>query len=107
MTKQAGSVSVVLERSDIAPPGQGINTWTLRLEDAGGQPLAGAAVKASFRMPDHTHPAVEREGSETQAGTYEVKPDFSMPGLWEITVTITPAGGPPATVVFSFCIPPD
>src|SRR5688572_29159374 len=93
MTKESenGSVSVELVRSDIAPPGQGINTWTLRLEDAGGQAIAGAALEASFRMPDHTHPPVEREGSEMQAGTYEVKPDFSMPGLWEITVTVTPS----------------
>jgi len=109
MTKQAegGAVNVELVKSDIAPPGQGINTWTLRLTDSGGEPIAGAAVVASFKMPDHTHPAQQKDGKETESGTYEVAPYFSMPGFWETTVTVTPSGGTPSSVLFSFCIAQD
>jgi hypothetical protein len=109
MTKQTadGSITVELVSSDVAPPGEGINAWTLRFRDAGGQAIAGAALRASFKMPDHTHKPQQKDGRETEAGTYEVEPYFSMPGLWEITVTVTPSGGSAANVVFYFCVAPD
>ena len=109
MTKvsDGGGVNVVLVKSDIAPPGQGINTWTLRLTDAAGQPIEGARVSASFLMPDHTHPAQHKDARETERGTYQVAPYFSMPGFWETTVTVTPAGGAESSVRFSFCIAQD
>jgi YtkA-like len=102
-----GAVKVVLVKSDIAPPGQGINTWTIRLSDASDQPLTGAKVSASFMMPDHTHPPQSKDGRESAPGTYEVLPYFSMPGLWETTVTVTPSGGAETSVLFSFCIGQD
>jgi hypothetical protein len=105
MSKDGGTITVVLERSDIAPPAQGLNTWTLELTDASGQPIAGADVQASSRMPDHTHPPTKKTGKQTEPGTYEIVPYFSMPGYWETEIIVTPqGGGAPVTVMFSFCI---
>jgi len=106
MAKQAegGPIQVILKKSDVAPPAQGLNTWTLEITDANGQPIAGADVVASSRMPDHTHPATKKTGTQTEPGTYEIVPYFSMPGYWETVLTVTPQGGAPVTVMFSFCI---
>lgn len=65
----------------------------------------GANVTATFLMPDHTHPARVKVAEEPEPGIYEVAPYFSMPGLWQTTVRVTPAGDIAATVVFAFCIP--
>ena len=105
MTKQSddGALQVVLEKADIAPPGQGLNTWTLEITDAAGA-VSGADVQASSRMPDHTHPAVKKTGSETEPGVYEIIPYFAMPGYWETVITVTPTGGSRSSVLFAFCI---
>jgi hypothetical protein len=107
MAKQAegGSIQIVLKKSDVAPPAQGLNTWTLEITDANGQPVAGADVQASSKMPDHTHPATKKTGTQTEPGTYEIVPYFSMTGYWETTVTVTPQGGTAGSVMFGFCIP--
>lgn len=105
MSKEGGAITVVLEKSDVAPPAQGLNTWTLEITDASGQPIAGADVQAASRMPDHTHPPTKKTGTQTEPGRYEIVPYFSMPGYWETELTVTPqGGGAPVTVMFSFCI---
>ena len=105
MSKESGAIKVVLEKSDVAPPAQGLNTWTLEITDANGQPIAGADVQASSRMPDHPHPATKKTGTQIEPGNYEIVPYFSMPGYWETELTVTPqGGGTPVTVMFSFCI---
>ena len=107
MSKESagGAVKVVLVKSDVAPPAQGLNKWTLQITDASGQAIAGADVQAASVMPDHTHPPIKKTGTQTEPGNYEIVPYFSMPGYWEITLTVTPQGGEPVTVMFSFCVP--
>lgn len=105
MSKEGEAINVVLVKSDIAPPAQGLNTWTLEITDAGGQPVAGADVRAASHMPDHPHPPTRKAGTQIEPGTYEIVPYFSMPGYWEIEITVTlQGGGAPVTVMFSFCI---
>jgi hypothetical protein len=106
MIKQSneGAVEVVLVRADVAPPAQGINTWTLRANDSAGLPIVGANVTATFLMPDHTHPARLEVAKELEPGVYEVALYFSMPGLWQTTVRVTPADASAASVVFAFCV---
>jgi hypothetical protein len=105
MSKESAAIKVVLEKSDVAPPAQGLNKWTLEITDASGQPLAGADVQAASKMPDHTHPATKKTGTQIEPGSYEIVPYFSMPGYWETELTVTPqGGGAPVTVMFSFCI---
>jgi hypothetical protein len=109
MTKEFGdgAIQVVLVKSDVAPPRQTLNTWTLEVKDGTGQAITGASVTASFMMPDHTHPARVDVGREIEPGVYEVVPYFNMAGYWETTVSVTPAGGGGGSVLFAFCISPD
>jgi hypothetical protein len=83
---------------------QGINDWTVRVGDAGGNAIAGTLTIKSI-MPDHGH------GSPTLAtvtsngdGTYGISGiNLSMRGVWTITLTIaSPALNDAAT--FTFCV---
>lgn len=102
-----GGVQVTLASATPAPPGRDDNTWVVQLAQ-GGTPLAGATVKVVPFMPDHRHgtsvPVVVTESTEA-IGQYELSPiNLWMPGLWEITIEVTPQGGTRDEVVFRFCI---
>lgn len=102
-----GGVTVRIQSSDPAPPARGDNAWVLELE-AAAAPLTGAAVEVVPFMPDHQHGSpitVDVEPGAT-AGEYDAAPvNLWMPGLWEIEVETTPAGGNADLVVFRFCVP--
>jgi YtkA-like len=90
-----------------APPSRGDNMWMLEVK-SGGAPVTGATVTVAPYMPDHRH----RSGVDTiitpgpTPGTYKLEPvNFFMPGIWEVTIGATPAGGVRDQAVFSFCIP--
>jgi hypothetical protein len=89
-----------------APPSKNENSWTLKVIDASGNPISGAAITAKPFMPDHGHGAsVVPTITSMTDGTYEIANlDLFMPGIWTVTLTITPTSGPVDTVVFSFCI---
>ncbi|MFT3776561.1 MAG: FixH family protein [Minicystis sp.] len=102
-----GKVKVTFVDAQPAPPAKGSNAWTIDLTDDAGQPIEGATISLKPFMPDHGHgatviPAV-KPGS--QAGRYVVDQiELFMPGVWQSTFTITPSGGAPDTVVFTFCV---
>lgn len=100
-----------LVSSDPTPPARGDNAWVLELEQTGAA-LDGADVSITTYMPDHGHNgSIDAVASPDPAvsGRYEIdNVNMWMPGLWEITVKATPAGGAAADtdqVVFRFCIP--
>jgi hypothetical protein len=102
-----GTMKVSFVAAQPAPPQKGTNTWTVHVTDAGGKAVDGATIDVKPFMPDHNHgssitPQVVPMGS----GDYHVELlDFFMPGVWQSTLTITPAGGgAPTTVVFTFCV---
>ena len=101
-----GAVKVTFVDADPAPPAKGNNTWTVKLTDAAGKPISGAAIEATAYMPDHGHTSpIKPTGTEKDAGTYEVTPvNLFMPGIWEITLKVTPAGGAAESVKFTFCV---
>lgn len=103
----AGGVTVTLTSATPAPPGRDDNAWTIDVT-MGGQPVVGATVKVKPFMPDHQHGTsvqvvVTPDGATP--GRYTLSPiNLWMPGLWEITIDVTPAGGTRDSVVFRFCI---
>lgn len=102
-----GSVKVRFVDADPAPPSKGNNTFMIQLLDAGGAPIEGATVTTKPFMPDHGHgssivPQTTPMGAE---GKYSVTPvTLFMPGIWDVTFTIEPAGAASQKVVFTFCV---
>ena len=103
-------VTFTLVSSDPTPPARDDNDWVVDIEDPDG-PMVGASVTVRPFMPDHTHgtsnPAVIVADAATP-GRYTVdRVNLFMPGIWEITLGATPAGGTAGdkdTVVFTFCV---
>lgn len=103
----AGGVKVALVESVPAPPAKGDNTWQLSVVDNADTPLEGLTLEVTPNMPDHGHgtpvEAVVTAGAE--AGQYEAGPvNLWMPGLWEVTVSVSDGADVNDEVVFSFCI---
>jgi hypothetical protein len=89
------------------PPTKGLNTWTIQLSDAQGQPVSGAIMTVHPFMPDHGHGSsvTPQVMPMPTAGNYQVSLlDFFMPGIWDVTFTITLASGPTETLKFTFCV---
>ena len=102
----AGVFTVELASSLPAPPAKGDNRWTLKVRDDHGSPVEGATVSVVPYMPAHGHgaatdPVVTPSGAP---GEYLADPvNLSMPGVWEITVTVAGDGGTD-TAGFVFCV---
>lgn len=100
-----------LVSSDPAPPSRYDNTWVIEILDGTGAPLDDADVVVTPFMPDHGHGTgftAEVTPDPDVDGRYDVFPvNLFMPGVWEITIRATPAGGTAADrdqAVFTFCI---
>ncbi len=102
-----GAVTITFVDADPAPPAKGNNTWTVTIEDAAGDPIGGATIETTAYMPDHGHtsPIKPAATSLDDKGTYQIDPvNLFMPGIWEVTLTVTPTGGTAEAVKFTFCI---
>jgi hypothetical protein len=101
-----GIVSVALTEAVPAPPNEGDNAWTVRVVDASGAPIEGAAVSVSTLMPDHGHGSpVQTVVTDEGGGDYRLDPvNLFMPGLWDVTIAVQPPGGEQDSVTFTFCV---
>lgn len=101
-----GAIRVEIASADPAPPTiAGKNLWTIKLTKDGA-PLPGATIAGSTFMRDHGHPGNSALSTDLGSGTYELGPfQLRMPGLWEITLEVTPMSEPTRTVIFNFCLP--
>jgi hypothetical protein len=102
----AGKVDFKLMTAMPAPPARGDNTWVVQLS-AAGAPVTGATITATPFMPDHRHgtPITVTVTPTATPGEYTLTPvNLWMPGLWETTIEVTPAGQPKDAAVFRFCI---
>ena len=102
-----GALKVSFADASPAPPGKGMNTWTIQVTDAQGKPVSGATVVLTPFMPDHGHgpSTLPQVTPMADAGMYQLSLiDLFMPGIWQNTFTITPASGPAGSVVFTFCV---
>lgn len=105
----AGGVTFTIVSGDPVQLVRGTNTWTVDVSKD-GQPVTGAdaTLKLTAFMPDHGHYAGVRAVWTPVAGTpgrYTVTPvNIWMPGIWEITLEVTPPGGTRDSVLFKFCL---
>ena len=106
-TGKDNRLTFALREATPAPPSRGDNVWLVDISQ-GGTPLVGATVAVKPFMPDHRHgSAIDTvvTPDTTVPGRYQLAPvNLWMPGIWEITVTATPAGGTKDLAIFSFCI---
>jgi hypothetical protein len=104
---QDGKVRVTFVSATPAPPAKGTNAFTIDVADESGAPIDGASIVVKPFMPDHGHGAsvVPKVAAGAQAGRYEVSDvELFMPGVWEITFEVTPAGGAMDAVKLAFCV---
>ncbi len=84
-----------------------VHQWTVRLTDAKGQPVTGAAVMVDGGMPQHHHglPTAPRATAATAAGDYVINGvKFSMPGWWVLKLDVRDADGRSDTVTFNLVL---
>ncbi len=101
----SGDYTIAIVSADPAPPNEGDNTWSLLVEDAAGTPAAGCTCAIDAFMPDHGHGATVDPTcveSTTELGGYDAVLDLMMPGMWQITVTMT-CGSDVTEGEFWFC----
>ncbi len=68
-----------------------LHAWEIRLTQPSGQPVTGARIAVDGGMPQHHHgfPTQPRVTKELGDGRYLIEGmKFSMPGWWEIKLTI-------------------
>lgn len=104
-----GSVRLVVGASSPASganPVRGSYTWSLRVLDANGQPVANPALAVKPWMPDHGHgTSVEASFTPDGKGGYTVGPLYLfMAGVWQLPFTVTPPSGTRELVTFGLCV---
>jgi hypothetical protein len=107
LQKTGTNLSVSLVDSMPSPPVKGTNAWTIEVKDMSGAPLDGATIVITPFMPDHNHgtsvtPVVSPKGG----GSYGIANLYLfMPGLWQVTIDVTPMGSTEhRTVVYNICV---
>ena len=72
-----------------------LHSWILHVETPDGQPVEGATITVDGGMPAHNHglPTDPQVTEELGGGDYRLEGmKFSMPGLWELRITVTADG---------------
>ncbi|MEQ8953393.1 MAG: FixH family protein [Gammaproteobacteria bacterium] len=68
-----------------------IHSWEMRLTDAQGNPVSGAAIAITGGMPLHDHglPTLPSVTAEPRAGSYLLEGvRFHMPGQWQLDIRV-------------------
>jgi hypothetical protein len=105
-TGKAGLFSFGLTSVTPSAPTKGANTWQVTLTASGNVPVNDASFVITPFMPDHGHgTSVKAKATLEGNGKYSVTPvQFTMPGIWEVTLEATSPAGKD-TVVYTFCVP--
>jgi hypothetical protein len=102
---QAKVFQFVLVSADPAPPATYQNTWVLKIEDAAGNPVTGAAITSVTPfMPDHGHGTSIPQIVPNADGTITVSSVYLfMAGLWRTTI-VAQSGTAMDSAMFWFCV---
>jgi hypothetical protein len=101
-----GFFNVTINSSVTPIPINQIQSWTIYVETAGGQPLEQAEITVDGGMPQHGHglPTQPQVTENLGDGNYLVEGlRFQMPGWWEVTFHIT-ANGESDNVTFNLVL---
>jgi hypothetical protein len=83
-----------------------LQSWTITVKTAGGQPVSDAVIKVDGGMPEHNHglPTAPEVTDNLGEGRYRIEGiKFSMGGWWELRFDIaSPAGSD--TVTFNLVL---
>lgn len=92
LQKTAGELTVVMHLDK--NPFVGANDITITVKDEAGNPVTDAAVAVDYSMPPMPGmPAMDYKVDAAVQGTqYKATMNLSMPGAWNIAITITRAG---------------
>lgn len=84
-----GAALVIEQETTPRPPRVGAATITLRVADATGRPVTGAAVRLEGDMSHAGMTPVFGEASELEPGRYRAVLEFTMAGDWVVLVHLT------------------
>lgn len=102
LTSDDGAFRIEVRTAPNQPPTRGRTYVELRLSDAKGAPIDGAALEVVPFMPDMAHAAqTEPDVEPLGDGRYEVAPvDMVMSGRWDLLTTIEGPVHDSASVTF-------
>jgi hypothetical protein len=104
---QDQAVHVSLVGAEPWPPIVGMNTWTVRIDDAADAATPDATLTVVPYMPDHAHGSpLPPMATSNGDGTYTIgQLYFFMPGVWRVAVTVSRSDAEPAsTADFFLCV---
>lgn len=108
LMKMTDTLMVSFDSADPAPPTKGKNTFTLKVQRHDGTAVDDGIVTLRPWMVAHKHGVSEGTLSTTAQGSdglYDVPGvDLFMPGVWELTVSVTLTDGTQESVVFNFML---
>lgn len=103
---KSGLFSISLDSIAPNPVTKGDNSWTVHVTDSNGADVDGATLTIKPFMPDHNHGSSIRPlATAAGNGVYEIsRLNLFMPGIWQISVTVTSSTGTSDVGVFTFCV---
>jgi hypothetical protein len=103
---KSGLFSISLDSISPNPVTKGDNEWTIHIVDSNGSAVDGATLTIKPFMPDHNHGSSIRPlATPSGNGAYQIsRLNLFMPGIWQISVTVTSSTGTSDVGVFTFCV---
>ena len=95
-SSEAGIYRGTIEPAGDSIPQGKLHSWTLRLENAAGAPVAGAQIAVDGGMPQHGHglPTKPQVKRLAESGEYLVQGmKFNMGGWWVVKFRVDAAAG--------------
>lgn len=98
----ARELDITVEPNPDPPKIEGTTFVVAVAED--GEPVAGAEVRVSLDMTEHSHSGVSDDAEETEPGRYEARLTFPMRGKWSGSARVQAGDAPEVTETISYVV---